>query len=169
MDYFTNKKFVTWTIIILVLLNVFTLSTIWFAKLVVPVPFPHTFHEERRLPLDNFIEKELGLSDEQNRKFGESRKMHVIRTQDIAREIHMRKKLLFDELFQSSPDTSKIKKLSEEIGMMQTGLEMVNNVHILELKSICNPEQQEKLKFLFNEMLEKSRPDGHRPPPPPHR
>jgi len=49
--------------------------------------------------------------------------------------------------------------------MMQTELEMQNNSHILELKSICNPEQQKKLKFLFNEMLEKSRPDKHQPPP----
>ena len=69
-------------------------------------------------------------------------------------------------MFISDVDSVLIKKISEEIGMMQTELEMQNNVHILELKSMCNPEQQEKLKLLFNEMLEKSRPDQHKPPPP---
>ena len=169
MDYFTNKKFVTWTIIILVLLNVFTLSTIWLAKLVMPVPFPHTFHEERRPPVDNFIERELDLSKDQVIKFEESRKRHMLQTKTLHNAIFFKKEKLINKIFTPDVDSTEIKKLSGEIGIMQTELEMQNNVHILELKSICNPEQQEKLKFLFNEMLEKSRPKEHRPSPPPHK
>jgi len=169
MDYFTNKKFVTWTIIILVALNVFTLSSIWLTKLFRPDPFHLTFHEERRPPVDNFIERELDLSKDQIRKFEESRERHKIQSKALNDVIFVKKEKLIYELFISEADSVEIKKISEEIGIMQTELEMQNNSHILELKSICNPEQQEKLKFLFNEMLEKSRPEEHRPPPPPHR
>ena len=166
MDYFTNKKFVTWTIIILVALNVFTLSTIWLTKLFKQDPHPHAFQEERRPLVDNFIERELNFSDDQIRKFEESRKKHAIQSKTLHDEVFIKKEILINELFNSEVDSLMILKLSEEIGMMQTELEMQNNSHILELKSICNPEQQEKLKFLFNEMLEKSRPDQHNFPPP---
>lgn len=166
MDYFTNKKFVTWTIIILVALNVFTLSTIWLTKLFRPDPLPHTFHEERRPPVDNFIEKELNLSEDQIIKFEENRKKHMQQTKALHDAIFFKKEKLINELFIPKVDSLEIRKLSEEIGMMQTAIEMQNNSHILELKSICNPEQQEKLKFIFNEMLEKSRPDKHKLPPP---
>jgi len=167
MDYFTNKKFVTWTVIILVALNVFTLSTIWLTKLFRPDPFPHTFHEERRPPVDNFFKKELNFSEDQIQKFEESREKHAIQSLALYSMLFLKKEKLVNELFVHDVDSIMILKLSEEIGMMQTELEMKNNAHILELKSICNHEQQEKLKLIFNEMLENSRPDRHKPPPPP--
>jgi hypothetical protein len=165
MDYFTNKKFVTWTIIILVALNVFTLSSIWLTKLFRPGPFPHTFHEERRPPVEKFIERELDLSKDQVIKFEQSRKRHKIQSKALHDAIFFKKEKLINELFTPDVDSTEIKKLSEEIGMIQIEFEMQNNLHILELRSICNTEQQKKLKFLFNEMLEKSRPEEHRPPP----
>ncbi len=172
MDYFTNKRFVIWTIIVLVVLNLFTLSAFWLSMVINKPIFPiakHDLIEDKERRPEDFLEEELKLSIDQKQHFEISSMKHTLRTKDIAREIHMRKRLLVDELFQQKPDTLKIQKLSEEIGMMQAGLEMVNNEHILELKSVCQPEQQEKLKLLFNEMLETSRPDEHRPPPPPSR
>ena len=168
MDYFTNKRFVIWTIIILVILNLFTLSAFWFTRIFNILPIQpiamHEFHDINRNQGDKFMEKELNLSEEQKKKFEESREKHHNQSKALHEEIYVLKEQLIDELFSTEVDSSKIKTLSEEIGMKQTELEMQNNTHILELKSICNPDQQEKLSMLFNEMLKRSRPDEHLPP-----
>ena len=171
MDYFTNKRFVIWSIIILVILNLLTISAFWFTKIFRIFPIQriaiHEINDANHKQGDKFLEKELNLSEEQNKKFEESRDKHHKLTKALHEEIYVLKEQLINELFSTKIDSSKIKKLSEEIGMKQTELEMQNNVHVLELKSICKPEQQEKLSLLFNEMLNRSRLDVHKPPPPP--
>ncbi len=174
MDYFTNKSFVIWTIVILVILNLFTISAFWFTKIfsIFPVQqfMMHEIHDMNHKQRDEFLLTELNLSEEQKKKFKESREKHHKLSIVLHEEIFVLKEQLINELFSTEVDSTKIKKLSEEIGLKQTELEMQNNAHILELKSICKPEQQEKLSLLFNEMFEmfrESRQDEHIPPPPP--
>ena len=176
MDYFTNKRFVIWTIVILVILNLLTISAFWFTNIFRIFPIQriaiHEINDKNHKQGDKFLEEELNLSEEQKKKFEDSREKHHNQSKALHEEIYVLKEQLIDELFSTEVDSSRIKMLSEEIGLKQTELEMQNNAHILELISICKPEQQEKLALLFNEMLKRSRPDEHKPPhlpPPPRR
>ena len=173
MDYFTNKRFVIWTIVILVILNLFTISAFWFTRIfnILPIlPYAmHEIHDMNHEQGDKFLLIELNLSEEQKKIFEESRMRHFQLSKNLHEEIFGLKEQLINELFTKEIDSIKIKKFSEEIGLKQSELEMQNNAHILELKSICKPEQQEKLSLLFNEMLKRFRPGEHIPPPPPRR
>jgi len=61
---------------------------------------------------------------------------------DIAKEISSKK-----------PDTLKLYKLADEWGNLHSQLKKQTIRHFLQLKSYCNPAQQEKLSVFFNDIL----------------
>lgn len=171
MDFFTKKRLVTWSIVILVLLNLMTLGTIWLQRFRHPLPEPPPSHESRPERVQHFLKKELGLTDKQSEQFKEFRDQHFAQSFAIRKDIHRLKKEITDELFTSTPDTEKVEKLANEIGAKESELEKLLFHHFQDLMSVCQPEQKEKFKALVHDLLrmikppEQHEPSGDRPPP----
>jgi len=161
MDIFTKNRATNWMIVLLVILNVSSLTTIWFLQL-----------RQSPLPQDNrpdnvrhFLEQELRLTEEQAQQFEELRKQHFVETKAIHEEASQLKKTIMDELFASPPDTAKVESLAEQIGSKQTELEQLRFYHFLNLKSLCEPEQVEKFQALIHEIFQPpGPPEADRPP-----
>jgi Spy/CpxP family protein refolding chaperone len=170
MDIFTQKRFMTWTIIILVILNLSALATILFRELRKPPPPPPS-PERRPEEVQHFLERELNLSPEQAQQFEELRKQHHFQSRAVRDEIRRLRKEIMDELFKSSPDTTKVRKLSDEIGMKEAELVRILFYHFMDLESVCQPEQNGKFRALIQELLrmiappEPHQPPGDKPPP----
>lgn len=151
MDYFANKKFMTWTIAILVLLNVFTLAGIWFFRFQ-PKP-PHFKDFPRREKSEFLLKKKLNLTDDQLQQFRDLRENHFEETKEIGNEIHNLKRELSEEVFKETQNQVEVEKFIEQIGQLEMKMEKEKFKHFLELKSICTPEQQQKFREIFKEIM----------------
>lgn len=140
----------TWTIAILVLLNVFTLAGIWFFRFSSKPPFKDFPRRERS---EFLLKKKLNLTDEQLQKFRDLRENHFEETKEIGNEIHNLKRELSEEVFKETYNQEEVEKIIERIGQFEMQMEKEKFKHFLELKSICTPEQQQKFREIFKEIM----------------
>jgi Spy/CpxP family protein refolding chaperone len=152
MDYFSKNKITVWIIVILVLLNLFTLSTIWFNQFRVPERPPRQDVGHRRQGL-KVLEHKLNLSDEQIQVFAEIRQRHFEKIRPLQKEIFSCRQELMNELYKSTPDTGRISTLARRIGEKEILRERAIFEHFMEMKSACNPEQKEKFEILLRELM----------------
>lgn len=163
MNYFRNNKFTFWVLIILILLNIFSLSALFIKQEKIADPLRDgNLPGIKPLPFDrieHFMKKEIGLSDAQIDSFRITREKHMKAMQHLNMEIHKRKKQLMDGAFDDSMDEEKSKVLLQEIGEYQHEIEEISLKHLLEMSRICEPNQKERLKHLLEEAMVKHRPD----------
>jgi Spy/CpxP family protein refolding chaperone len=164
MNFFTKIRVTTWIIGLLVLLNVLTLGTIWFQQFRRP-PAPLPPQDRRSENQQRFLERELGLTEQQSQQFQTLREQFFRQSNAIMQAIHQLRKAMMDELFSSSPDTQKAHKLAEEIGAKYVEQERLLFNHFLELKAVCQPAQQEKFQALMRDLLEMMTPPELPGPP----
>ncbi|MBN1350909.1 periplasmic heavy metal sensor [candidate division KSB1 bacterium] len=165
MDVFTNKKFTIITIVILVILNLGTLTMIWMTHIRRPL-----FRDVDRPPRGkhgavHFLTRELGLSDAQVRKVIELERAHREKTDRLIDEIHLLKHDLMTELFESKPDTQKAGEIIRQIGDRQELIERLMFSHFHDLKNVCEEHQQERLRKLLDDFFNSRKPPRMAPPP----
>ena len=99
--------------------------------------------------IGRFLRQELGFDSEQMAVFREvNRKLkHVANT--LIYEMDSLKVEMFNELNKDTPDSLRLKELSNHIGMHHTELKEITNEYYLKLKSVCNETQREQLKEAF--------------------
>src|SRR3989304_2615820 len=160
MDIFTKKRFTFWSIILLVILNVFTISLLWlnqYSRPVAPPPLREPKEDQRTL---QFLQKELNLTDAQIQQYDQLRQAHNKRTRLLVNDIRYSKREMMDEIFKDEPDTSKSMQIADLIGKKQTELERITFKHFLDLKELCGKEQLNKLQGLMDEFFRRNPPQG---------
>ncbi len=161
MDFLSKQKLTNLLIIVLVIINILSLSFIWYKEMHRPqLPPPQPDREN----VGRFIKDQLNLSDEQKGKFDMYMKEHAEVTQRMNDEIGGLKKEILIEAFNANPDSSKVTTFSEKIGKIQSDYEKFLYEHFRKLGTVCNPEQKEKLKNIF---LSSFRPKERPGMPPP--
>lgn len=162
MNYFSTQRVITWTILLLILLNLSTLALLWLARFQKPaVPPP----KDGDRATEQFLQQELGLTDEQARQFEELRQQHFEQSKPVVDAMQQLKRELLEEVFASAPDQETMQNLAAEIGTNQAALETLRYRHFLELKSLCQPDQAQKFRALFHEIYPpEAHPDPARPP-----
>ncbi|MEI6694813.1 MAG: hypothetical protein WCO13_01990 [Bacteroidota bacterium] len=156
MNYFIEKKSAFWTIVILVVLNVFTLSMIWILR--PPHPFPLHARHEKLIP--DLVIAELKLDGKQAILFKESEIQQMRKINLLLDSLHQSKQELFLSSFDQAIDTLKMESLIHQIGSLNEEIDRISFSHIIELKHICNTHQKEILEDFFWDMGRL----GHRPP-----
>jgi len=169
MDIFTQKRAMTWTIIILVVINLVALGTIlWHVTRKPQAPPPPQKREPDQTQY--FIRNELDLSEKQAQRFEELGREHNQQSMRIQNELHRLKGEIINELFLEERDLIRIENLTKEIGSKEAEKEMILFNHFLALAEVCEPEQREKFNTMILELLEMirprdpQRPFGDRPP-----
>ena len=173
MNYFSTRRVAAWTIILLILLNLSTMAMLWMTRYQKPAIRPPKNGDRAT---EQFLQQELGLTDEQARQFEELRQEHFQESKPIVEAMQQLKRELLEEVFASAPESETMQNIAEQIGTRQAELETLRYRHFLELKSLCQPEQVQKFRALFHEI---SPPEAHPapgrppqsgpqgPPPPP--
>jgi len=166
MDIFTKNRFTFWTIVILVILNISTISMLWFnqnKRIGVSPQIREPRQDQRTL---QFLQKELNLTDAQIKQYDQLRQAHGERTRPLVNDIRQLKKEMMDEIFNDEPDTIKAMQIADLIGKKQTELERITFKHLLDLKELCGKEQLGKLQGLMDEFFRRNPPQGQGAPPP---
>ncbi len=163
MDILAKQKFTNILIIILVIINIGSLSFIWFREFNRPkLPPPSPGREN----VNRFLDNELNLSQEQKQKFKDIRREHFETTRKFEDKVSEYKREVLSESFNQKPDKQKITVLIDSIGSAQKAYELFLSEHFQKLASICTPGQRDKLKDIF---LNSFRPKDRPPLPPPGR
>jgi len=180
MKLSSTHNWLVWSVVILVVLNITALSALWYSRY-------SGHHPPRPLrtatPLEDLIVREVGLNQEQESVFRGLHARHRQVKDSLEAESYRLKEQIQNELFAASPDTIKMLVLADRVGNLQAEFEKQVFRHFKELKALCRPDQETKLKTVLSEMLAASqypppplpgeqgkpprRPDEDRRPPPP--
>ena len=172
MDIFKQKRYLLFVIVLLVILNLATILMLWLNR----PPQPMLQREQRRpeqekMHIQQLLKDQLGFDETQTEQYLKLREEQQEGALLIQNEIQRIKKQMFDEVLKENPQTTlsdSLLKLSQE---KMADLEQLTFRHFLDLKKLCKPEQQDKLKFLIGEFFRQNPPvemnnDGPPPPPP---
>ena len=64
------------------------------------------------------------------------------------------------EMSASKSDTSKLNALSDSIGHLHSDLKKITFRYYLDIKNMCDPEQQQKLEQIFDQMFSTDSHEG---------
>jgi Spy/CpxP family protein refolding chaperone len=169
MDFFKQNKVAGSIIIILVVLNIVLISMFWLRG------FRHPDFSLRERPrierparMANFFQRELGLTSEQVEKFDQQRDAFFQKMKPIMKQIHDLRMQLTDAIFAAQPDENLVKNLVAQISDLDQKREMAIFDHIKQVRAICTPEQQGKLKDLMRDVMMHFRPYDGKEPMEPH-
>jgi hypothetical protein len=160
--FFSQNRILIWVILFLLLLNISAISSIIYHRVsesrntsfIRQTPFQS---DGRMRGEGRFLRDFLELEPEQFKQFGMARHAFQTKAWDITQELREKKIEFLKELNQKTPDTSKIQQISEDIGNLHKDLRLETGKYYLELREICDKEQQQKLYHFFMQTFE--RPD----------
>ncbi len=172
MDIFKQKRYLIIFIVVLTLLNLGTLLLLWMGR---PSHNQGIRESNRKIKeearLEHLLNAELGFDETQTGRYLEMRQEHRRQTHRLNEEIRQIKKQMFDEVLQEKPRQKLSDSLLTLAQEKQAQIEQLTFQHFLDLKKLCKPEQQKKLKLLMHEVFRKNPPPPNnienRPPPPP--
>lgn len=167
MDIFKQKKFYLISLIILVLINIGTVTLLWIGK---PQP-PHSTIDGKRDGRDNqeqiatLLKNEIAFSDDQIAQYLDIRERNMTRIRQLDNQIHRTKRELFDNVLVDGSENIDLSPILDHLSELQNEKEILTYQHLLGLKNLCNEEQKDKLKSLMDKII----PRQDKNPPPPHR
>jgi periplasmic protein CpxP/Spy len=152
MDWKKQNKFTTWSIIFLVVVNIITISTMWFflTKERGPQPFDQLKRPQGSMEL---MQKELNLSKEQKENFEKARVASFEKSKKLLDKMNELKEKLSKELVNDNIDSTVVTSLVQEIGSTHAKLEKLRFDHFKELLSLCSKEQKEKFKPILEKLV----------------
>lgn len=155
MDFISSKRFITITLAILVVLNLALLGTLWWQNTNSPRKSEAVVKTRKYKNKPSIFEKELKLSEEQNKQFNMLRLQHFQKTLPALVAISGLKRQLIQESVKNEPDTLVIKALAQRIGSQQALIEYRLAWHFNELSKVCTPEQRDSLQSVLEKVTAK--------------
>ena len=172
MNYFTKKRITTFAIVLLVIINISSITTILIRRYhPVKHPFPGQMDDKVKATTI-FLKTELQFSDEQVKEFIRIQDEFLKESQALQRAIRDLKKDLHRTLIESTDEPLENAARIAEIGNKDSELETILYQYFINVKNLCTPEQVQKFDVLVRQILFTIDP-GHQPPqdkhsPPPH-
>jgi len=163
MNYFSNKKFWTFVIILLLVINITAMVTIWLQR---HRPGRRGAPPQSQRPAEAtalFLKTELGFSEEQVGKFLRMQDDFLEQNGKRRRSIGNLKREIYGSLIDSSADSSINDERIARIGREYAEIEKFAFQYFQKLKNLCTPEQREKFDLLLGQILMKIDP-MHQPP-----
>lgn len=161
MNWITENSVLKWLVVVLLLFNVITLTTIWLSVLNRKEPPP--MREEKNPPPNpmNLMQKELNLSNKQMKMFEEKRKQLFSVSDSLFDHMRGLQKKLTDQLLKKEENPALVDSVTNQIGTVQAKLEKLRFEHFKELLAVCTPEQREKFAPVLRQIMEMKPPDAN--------
>jgi Spy/CpxP family protein refolding chaperone len=157
MDWINQNKFRNWLIVVLLVINVLTVSILWMQTARTNEPQPPR-QDARGSESVNLLRKALDLNERQTKHFDSRRASQLEQTKALNDRLAALKRQLSDELFSDHPDTILAQQQAKGIGELQANLEMMRFEYFRELLAVCTPEQKSRLRPIVTELF------GRKPP-----
>ncbi len=155
-----NVKFLKAILLILLLVNVATLSFLWFTK----PPKPNLQGSAK-----GFFAKELSFSAKQEQQFETLQTAFQEQRESLRQSNRETHDAFFDLLQNPKVDSAKVKKAADEIIKIKEKEELAVFYHFQKVRAICDASQKQKFDKIVKEAAQMMGPrpqEGQRPPPP---
>lgn len=103
---------------------------------------------------NDFLREELDLTDEQYNKINDLDKDNFEAYDRVVHYLCKRKRELLYEIIKDTVDDRRIDQLTLHIGHLHVALKRQTVNHLLNVKAVCNDKQKDKLREMFDEVLE---------------
>lgn len=155
-----NIKFLKSILLVLLLVNVATLSFLWFTK----PPKPNLQGSAK-----GFFAHELAFSAKQEQQFEALQIAFEEQREELRQDIKEKNDIYFDLLQNPKVDSSSVKNAAGEIINIKEKEELALFYHFQKVRALCNDSQKQKFDKIIKEaarMMGPGRPEEQRPPPP---
>lgn len=160
MNFITKNKWLTVAFVLLILLNVATLTAFWWTK--------KGYQQEGRPPQGGamtFLVKELQLDSLQQEQIKLFREEHRSATREVRRKNREAKETFFSLLEKEGISETEVNEAATVSARYDAELSKITFDHFKKIRSICTISQKEKFDKIIHEVLRMlSGPQG--PPPP---
>lgn len=169
MSYFNSRRWLAILVIILVALNIGTVTAFWLLRDKRGVPPPAQGNAT------SFLVRELGLDSVQREKLDELIAQHRRAVMRLRDENHEAKDAFFARLGEASISDSALAHAAVEANIPDQQIEVATFRHFQQVRALCNAEQQKKFDEIIQEVLRMNAggrgpqgppPDRDGPPPP---
>lgn len=150
-----NNKSLIGTIILLLLLNITTVGTILYKN--------HSkSNEDKSIVLNaegnnllncHFIKETVGFDHKQMQQFRSANLEFRPKANTIILQIDTLKNKMFAELKKTNSDTLKLNAFAYQTGVLHAELKRETNRFYLKIKTICTPQQLNKLQNTFSPLF----------------
>lgn len=162
MDLVNQNKFKNILIILLIIVNIISLSIIWMQTSENREKIPGG--EKQGKPESVSLMKEvLKLNEDQTRQLEKLRIDRLEQSKLFNDSLSMLKRELAEELFKLKTNQVLVNEKTKMIGKLQSKIELVRYSHFNELLAICTPDQKEKLKPIIEDLFGKKPPKEELP------
>ena len=156
-----GKGFLIVIIVILVILNLGTLTFIWIHR-----PGNNEIPMKQRNAAE-FLTRELNMTSSQKEQFRLLRENHRMMMQAFQRKEQDMHNRFFDLLLSFPADSSLVRQIADSMALTRRNMEMLTFDHFRKIRQILTGEQKKKFDDIFHETLKLVLPPLPPPPPPP--
>lgn len=153
-------KLLVWSVVVLLVLNVTTISTIAYHV--------YVSNQNDRLVLNStakqqeaetaqysgrFFRDYFGFTTDQMNDFKQFNPIFRQQARAITIQLRDKRNQMLVEMIRQHSDTTTLNKLAMEIGTLHAHLKVLTYKYFLDMKHMCNPKQTKKLEQLFQTMF----------------
>jgi Spy/CpxP family protein refolding chaperone len=158
MDIFSQKKLLLRIVIILVVLNLFSISAfLWKEFFHKP---PHPPKTEGKRDVSSILMEDLNLTDIQAEQIKNLRTAYFAKEKNLETAIREERDSMNEVMFNKTTDEEIVKDLAKRIAANDYEMELMRFEQAKEFKSICTMEQLEKFEGLVLEIRDYFKPDN---------
>jgi hypothetical protein len=155
-----KNRLMFWGLIVLAVMNISTLGTILYHAWKQEKPEMNCESKQPQLEGNaenysgRFFRDKLNLDNEQMVKFREFNHEFRPVAFELTQDLSKLRGEMMDEMKKSSPDTTRLNVFARKIGDTHTELKVITYRYYLNIKTICNPDQQVILNALFGKLFQ---------------
>lgn len=153
-----NTNILIWVITILVILNLTIVGTILIkSNNCVTSKNNNTIElNNSKNHLGKYFKDKLNLSYKQHNKFREIRHQYHNNSDMIKNNMQTIRKQIVTELGKENSNKEILNELANKIGNQHKELKLLTSQYYLDMKTVCNSKQKEKLHQIFKGMLDEN-------------
>ncbi|MBN2272893.1 MAG: periplasmic heavy metal sensor [Bacteroidales bacterium] len=162
-----KQKILVWIVAVLALMNISTLATILVHTNQAKKSETVTTTVQRQAAADaerfggRYFCDQLDLDADQMRTFRNVNTVFRQQARDITIDLALYRRQMLTEMAAGHSDTNRLYRLSDSIGHLHSDLKKLTFRYYLDIKSICSPQQQEKLERLFGTIMARDTQMGY--------
>jgi Spy/CpxP family protein refolding chaperone len=155
----TRYKILVWTIVVLAVLNIATITTVFYSRykatqnLQMTSPGRKISERSSMKFSGRYFRDNLGLNEQQMGRFSQFNPAFRMQVQNLNFELADKRHQMLVEMTAPKFDTIRLNQLSDSIGFLHARLKKLTYGYYLDFREICDRQQQQKLEKLFSEMF----------------
>ena len=157
MDIFLQKKFLIRLVILLAVLNLFSIGIFIRKDFFCNRPSKELKNHH---DISAVLEKKLNLSETQTVQLKNLRNLYFEKEEVLVKVIRLQRDSMNQAMFNKDNNEELVKTIAARVAANEYQMELLRFEQAKEFKSICSPQQLEKFNSLIKEIRDYFRPDN---------